>query len=52
MRLSDHARAIEKACREGDAGQASELAGDLPTLVDDTINVLMDRVPELRAVGR
>tara|TARA_R110002110_G_scaffold414147_2_gene643394 strand:+ start:118388 stop:123502 length:5115 start_codon:yes stop_codon:yes gene_type:complete len=52
MRLSDHARAIEKACREGDAGQASELAGELPGLVDDTVNVLMDRVPELRSVGR
>lgn len=52
MRLSDHARAIEKACREGNAAQASELAGELPALVDDTVNVLMDRVPELRAVGR
>jgi len=52
MRLSDHARAIEKACREGNAGQASELTVELPQLVDETINVLMARVPELKAVGR
>lgn len=52
MRLSNHARAIEKACREGNAGQASELTVELPELVDQTINVLMERVPELRTVGR
>jgi two-component system, sensor histidine kinase and response regulator len=52
MRLSDHARAIEKACREGDAGQASELTIELPDLVDKTVNVLMERMPELKTVGR
>lgn len=52
MRLSDHARAIEKACREGNAGQASELAVELPDLVDKTINVLTERMPELKVVGR
>lgn len=52
MRLSKHARAIEKACREGDAKLASELTGGLPGLVDETIDVLMERVPELKAVGR
>ncbi|MGB0627595.1 MAG: PAS domain-containing protein [Alphaproteobacteria bacterium] len=29
-----------------------ELTGDLPALVDETIGVLMERVPELKAVGR
>ena len=52
MRLSNHARAIEKACREGDAGQAAELTVELPELVDETVNVLMARVPELKTVGR
>jgi HPt (histidine-containing phosphotransfer) domain-containing protein len=52
MRLSNHARAIEKACREGNAGQASKITIELPALVDQTINVLMERVPELRTVGR
>ncbi|MDA0786602.1 MAG: Hpt domain-containing protein [Proteobacteria bacterium] len=52
MRLSDHARAIEKACREGNAGQASELTVELPGLVDETVNELMARMPELKTVGR
>ena len=52
MRLSNHARAIEKACREGDARQASELTQELPDLVDETVNVLRIRMPELKAVGR
>jgi hypothetical protein len=50
--LSNHARAIEKACREGDVGQASDLTVELPELVDETVNVLMERVPELKTVGR
>ncbi len=52
MRLSNHARAIEKACREGDVGQASELTIQLPELVDATIDVLIERLPELKTVGR
>lgn len=52
MRLSNHARAIEKACREGDAGQASELTQELPDLVEETVNVLTVRMPELKTVGR
>ncbi|MEP4380794.1 MAG: PAS-domain containing protein [Alphaproteobacteria bacterium] len=52
MRLSNHARAIEKACREGDAGQASDLTIELPQLVDETVGVLTARVPELKTVGR
>lgn len=51
-RLSNHARAIEKACREGDAGQASELTQELPKLVEETVNVLTARIPELKVAGR
>ena len=52
MRLSNHARAIEKACREGDAAQASELTQELPDLVEETVSVLTVRMPELKTVGR
>ncbi|MGB0571961.1 MAG: Hpt domain-containing protein [Alphaproteobacteria bacterium] len=52
MRLSNHARAIEKACHEGDAGQASELTQGLPDLVEETVNVLTVRIQELKTVGR
>lgn len=48
MRLCEHARAIEKACREDNAREASELAEKLPAIVDETIGLLKDRIPDLK----
>lgn len=50
-RLSEHARAIEKACREENARQAGDLVSELPGLVDETLELLRERVPTLRSVA-
>lgn len=47
MRLSDHARAIEKACRENDPQRVSELVATLDELMDETLKLLRERVPAL-----
>jgi two-component system sensor histidine kinase/response regulator len=49
--LSDHARAIEKACRENNARKAIELAELLPEMVDQTLVLLRARLPEPKAVA-
>jgi hypothetical protein len=41
------ARAIEKACREENARQATELAEDLPNVVDQTVAEFEAKIPEL-----
>ncbi len=48
-RLSDLARAIEKACLEDDARTASDLVNKLPGLVDETLERLRERVPTVNA---
>lgn len=50
-RLSEHARAIEKSCREDDARQAGELVNALPAITDETLKLLRARVPSLRSVA-
>ena len=49
--LSDHARAIEKACRENNTRKAIELAELLPEMVDQTLVLLRARLPEPKAVA-
>ena len=48
-RLSELARAIEKACREDDPRAAADLVGKLPGLVDETLKRLRERVPAVNA---
>jgi HPt (histidine-containing phosphotransfer) domain-containing protein len=47
MRLSEHARAIEKACRENDPRRVTELVASLESLMDETLKLLRERVPSL-----
>jgi len=47
MRLSEHARAIEKACRENDPRRLTELVASLANLMDETLKLLRERVPSL-----
>ncbi|MBO6782482.1 MAG: PAS-domain containing protein, partial [Alphaproteobacteria bacterium] len=46
-RLCEHARAIEKACREDDARTASSLVDALPEVIDQTLSALRGRVPSV-----
>ena len=46
--LSLHARAIERACRENNAGDVSGLLGALPDIMDETLALLRERVPALK----
>jgi len=46
--LSLHARAIERACRENNAGDVSGLVGALPDIMDETLALLRERVPALK----
>lgn len=50
-RLCEHAREIEKACREDNGRLAGELVAALPDLVDETVERLHERVPSLRSVA-
>ncbi len=43
VRLHDHIVELTKACREGRAAQASQLADQLPGLVDEAIAALKAR---------
>lgn len=45
-RLSEHARAIEKACRENNPRRVSELVATLGGLMDDALRELRARVPQ------
>lgn len=50
-RLCNHARAIEKACRDDNAVVAGHLVAFLPKLVDETLHLLRERVPTLESVA-
>ena len=45
-RLSEHARAIEKACRENNSRRVSELVATLGGLMDDALKELRARVSQ------
>jgi HPt (histidine-containing phosphotransfer) domain-containing protein len=46
IRLSNHARAIEKACRENDPRRVSELVDSLGPLMDAALEQLRARLPQ------
>ncbi len=50
-RLCNHARAIEKACRDDNAVVAGHLVAALPKLVDETLHLLRERVPTFESVA-
>lgn len=47
-RLSLHARAIEKACHDNNAREASILVDALPEIMDETLALLRERVPDVK----
>lgn len=46
--MSLHARAIEKACHENNAREVSTLVGALPEIMDETLALLRERVPDVK----
>src|SRR3546814_5296669 len=46
QRLCDHARSLEKACREADRDSAGRLADRLPELLEEAVGLLRIRSEE------